>query len=682
MITTNPQYFTETARYYDKHRRYPDGEYDSYEYVEFWSEEKKRCLEGYKVGDMKLTGYHYWYLNHWPIELTKSSTPNLYGEVFKNRTQADRIFQFPDFWDVDFEFFNEFELAVINGQHFLVLKPRGTGFSNKGAAIIGRNYHLVPRSKGFMLADNKEFLLGDGLFNKFLSGRGFLNKLHPEFDPKDEIFHNPFGKHSDYKKDATAMHYKASTNSDGYEIGYRSEVMGVAVDGDTDKARGKRGKIVIEEEAGAMRKLEMVHNVVRNSVEQGGATFGTILGFGTGGTVSAIFGDLEKMFYSPEAYNLRCFPNKWDEGMHNTFCSFFTPAYRHVEYKDKFGNSNEKLAKSYWDQQREIAEKSPDQNAIIQMQAENPYTPQEAILRNTYSVLPSAEARDWLHKVMSQGLVNVGVPGILISTDEGVKFTPSQTVRPIYEYPHNIKNDLTGGVVQYYAPFTMNGRVPENMYIIALDPYAFDQSTDSQSIGAAYVYMQPNNLQPPGDRIVATYFGRPKTQDDFNEVLFNLAKYYNAKIGFENDRGNTIDYAKRNKYLDYLAEEFELAFDADLPKSKVKRGYGMHIGSGKENLRMHKGNMYLKDWLINPRTKDENGNDRLTLHTIYCPATLREIDLYRPEGGNFDRIAALRILAFYRKELVYKELKPELPKGLQEAKQSFWKRRHFADAQR
>ena len=107
------------------------------------------------------------------------------------------------------------------------------------------------------------------------------------------------------------------------------------------------------------------------------------------------------------------------------FCSFFTPAYRNVEYKDKNGNSNERLAKSYWDKQREEAEKSPDQNAIIQIKAENPYTPQEAILRNTYSVLPSAEARDWLLKVQTQGLVNVGVGGFLQDTDDGVMFGPS-----------------------------------------------------------------------------------------------------------------------------------------------------------------------------------------------------------------------------------------------------------------
>jgi hypothetical protein len=681
MITVNTSYFQETANYFTKHGRYDDGDVGTYEYYEFWDRELERCDTGMKVGDMKITGDHYFYLNHWPIWLTKTIEDQLYGEILSNRRHGSREFTFPEFWDVDWDFFNEFELAVINGQHFLVLKPRGTGFSYKGSALAGKNFFTVPGSKSYLFADSKEFLLGDGLFNKWLDGRRHLNKLHPGFRKDDRIFLNQLGKPSDFKKDRTGMHFVASTDIDGIEHGYMSEVMGIAVDADPDKGRGKRGKLCLLEEIGAMRKAEAVHNILRSSVEEGDVTFGTILGFGTGGTQATVFGDMEKMFYSPKTYNIRAYPNKWDEGMHNTFCSFFTPAYKNIKFKDKVGNSDETTAKKFRDSQREMAAKSPDQNAIIQEKAEHPYTPQEAILRSSNVVLPSAEARDWYHKVIGNKLHQIGVPGKLMRTDEGVKFNPDLTLKPLYEFPHNVRDDLTGAVVQYYAPITIGGKIPPHLYIIALDPYAFDKSTDGSSIGAAYVYMQSNNIAPPGDRLVATYFARPKRLDDFNEILFMLSDYYNAKIGFENDRGNVIDYAKRFKKLDNLYEEFELAFDADLPKSGVNRGYGMHIGSGKENLRMHKGNKFLSDWLITPRGQDEHGNDRLNIHTIYCPATLKEIDLYRLDGGNFDRISALRILAYFQKELIYKEQKPDGEEkvrriGVQEI--NFWSRKKFA----
>jgi len=372
----------------------------------------------------------------------------------------------------------------------------------------------------------------------------------------------------------------------------------------------------------------------------------------------------------------RCFNNIWDEGMRGTKSCYFTPAYRAIQFKDKNGNSNERQAKAHYDLGRELASKSSDQTAIVSYKSENPYTIQEAILRNSHSPLPSNEANEWYHKVIGQGLHNIGVNGIMENIDGKIIFSPKTDAVPILKYPHDMSDNLNGCVVQYYAPIRRNGKIPDNLYIIAHDPYAFDQSTDSNSLGAAYVYMQPNNISKPGDRIVATYFGRPKTMDDYNRQLFMLAEYYNAKIGFENDRGDVIGYAKRFKKLDWLSEEFELAFDADLGKSKVKRQFGMHIGSGKENLRVHKGNKYLNDWLITPRGMDDEGRSRLNLHTIYCPATLKEIQMYRSDGGNFDRISALRILAYYQKELVYKE------QTVQETVpdiggDSFFNKRHF-----
>ncbi len=678
MISVNTQYFREAALHYKKYGRYDDGLVDSYQYHAYWDQEMDRVKNGFTVSGMRITGDHYWYLNYSPIwKVERQDMDKLYGEgnVFKNkhgnRVRGERILGFPDFWDEDLNVWNEVELCEINGQHFLWLKPRGVGASYKGAAKASKNYFCYPGSKSYMLAYTTEFLLGDGLFTKFLGYKQFMNSPHPD----EERYLTAFGKPSDYKKDINDMHFRASSNINGEERGYMSEVMGVSLKDDVDKARGKRGRLALLEEYGAFPTAETVFNVLRSSFEQGNTVYGLIWAFGTGGSEAAKFGAMEKMFYSPESYNIRAYANIWDEGMLGTKCGYFTPAYRNIDFKDAIGNSDEVAAKTHFDHERVIASKSPDANAIIQVKSEHPYVPQEAILRNTHSPLPANEAIEWYHKVLSLGYHRMGVNGELSNLDGVIQFKPNEKLRPVDKYPHNLKDDLTGCIVQYYAPFKREGRVPDNLYIIAHDPYAFDQSTDGESLGAAYVYMQPNNLTPPGDRIVATYFGRPQTTDDYNRNLFMLARYYNAKIGFENDRGDVIGYAKRFKHLDWLADEFELAFDADLPKSKVRRQFGMHIGSGKENLRMHKGNKYLHDWLVNTRGEDEEGNKRLNLHTIFCPATLKEISMYRSEGGNFDRISALRILAYYQKELIYKEVEPTVADRVDG--NSFFNRRHF-----
>lgn len=654
MISINTQYFRESAIYYQKHGCYDDGVFNSYHYHDFWDEEYKRCIEGYSVGGMYITGYHYWYLNHWPIIVTRKVEEDLYGEVLKKK-RAIREVNFADFWDVDYEFFIQIEEAEKHGEHFVWLKPRGVGASYKGSGMAGRNFFCIRNSKNFLFAHLGEYLTSDGLFTKWLLGRSYINKPHP----KESRYLSAFGKPSDYKKDINGMHFRASSNINGEERGYMSELMGVSFKDDYQKGRGKRGKLILWEEMGAFPNVDKAWNITRDSVEEQDAVYGLMLGFGTGGTKAADFGAMEKMFYNPKAYNIRCFDNIWDEGMKGTKSAYFTSATRTIQFKDKDGNSDEIKARKFYEHEREEARKSPDPNVIIQRKAEHPFTPQEAILNVSNSILPANEAREWRVKVLGQKLYNLGIPGELKNVDGHIKFFPNDTLKPIMDYPHNIKEDLTGAVVVYYPPYKKDGKVPEDTYIISVDPYAFDQSTDMESIGAVYVYMQPNRFQPPGDRLVATYFGRPKLLDDFNKNLFNLAIYYNAKIGIESDRGNTIDYAKRFKLLDYLADEFELAFDADISTSKVKRGFGMHMGSGKDNLRKNKGDKYLADWLMTPRGTTEDGIVRLNLHTIYCPATLKEIETYRSDGGNFDRISSLRILAYHMKELDYNETVPQ-----------------------
>ncbi len=34
------------------------------DYYDFWDKEKKRCLYGYNIDDLQVTGFHYFYLNY------------------------------------------------------------------------------------------------------------------------------------------------------------------------------------------------------------------------------------------------------------------------------------------------------------------------------------------------------------------------------------------------------------------------------------------------------------------------------------------------------------------------------------------------------------------------------------------------------------------------------------------
>ncbi len=656
-MLVNTQYFRESALYYNKYGRYPDGNFGTLEYERFWEQEIERCRNGYKVGDTWVSGYHYFYLNYYRIIAVEKVVGKLYGEVTKDRQRGERVERFPDFWDVDFEFFQEVEKAETNGEHMVWLKPRGVGASFKGASMALRNFKLFKQSKSYMFAQEKEFLQRDAILTKWNDAREWMLRMHPL---EDKRFTVGFAKPSEWKRSFEEMHYRASTKDplDGKkEIGYKSEVIGVSLKDDIDKVRGKRGKLLLFEEMGNFSRVDEAWTIARKSVEEQDVTYGLMLGFGTGGTEGANFAPLEKMFYNPEAFNIRVFDNVWDDNAFGTKCAYFTPANRTIQFKDADGNSDIKAGDKYIDKERSNARKSPNSNDLLRTMAEMPRKPQEAILSTGYRRLPSALAKEWRIKMVAAGYHKLGMPGYLIPTDEGIKFRPDDTKIPITEFPiQKGKANVAGCVVVYHAPFKLNGKTPDNMYVISHDPYAQDATT-GDSIGATHVYLNSNNIAPPGDKIVATYFGRPPKQDDYNQILFMLAMYYNAKIGFENDQGDVIGYAKRFKLLHLLQEEFECGWDETVKtKAGGKRSFGMNMGSGRENKRILQGDKYLEEWLLTPRGKTENGEQILNLHTIYCPFTLRQIEMYNGTD-NYDAVASLRILMYFKREIDYKDIK-------------------------
>ena len=229
-------------------------------------------------------------------------------------------------------------------------------------------------------------------------------------------------------------------------------------------------------------------------------------------------------------------------------------------------------------------------------------------------------------------------------------------LKQVLKFPHRKDDDTSGAIVIYEAPYkNSKQQVPINMYVICHDPYGQNQSADSTSLGAAYVLKRPNNLSQPDDIIVASYVGRPKTQDDYNRNLFLLADYYGCKIGFENDRGEVIAYAKRYRKLHKLQEEFEMLDKRELRSKTVKRQYGMHM----TDARKRQGEIYIRDWLNSVRNTDESGKQLLNLHKIYDPALLTELIKFNHKG-NFDRVMALMIGMYHTRELYNAEVKDVL----------------------
>ena len=608
------------------------------DYYDFWDEERKRCMYGYKVDALHITGFHYFYLNYCPIDRAIDE------ELPDGTIQARRERTFPRFYDGDYEYFHEIDKARADNKHMIVLKARRKGYSYKAGSMLARNYFFVRNSKNFVFASSKEFLIGDGLLSKAWDFLSFIDDHTAWAQPrlKDREMHKMSG-------------YKKKVNGLEIEMGNKSQIMGVSLKDNPDKVRGKAGELVFFEEAGSFPGLLKAWEVTMPTMRQGAKTLGMMVAFGTGGTEGADFEAMEEIFYNPAAYDCMDYENVWDEGAMGSKCGYFIPIQTNLDgFIDDDGNSVRDKAIEHEESMRDKKKGAADAKSLDQYIAEHPFSPQEATLRVTANLFDVASLQEQYNKIKASNLHSIGTAGRLYyGQDNKIQFKIDGDLRPIMRYPHRKDDDKTGAIVMYEAPYkNQNQQVPHNLYVLCHDPYGQNQSADSMSLGSAYIIKRVNNISQPDDMIVASYVGRPHTQDEYNKNLFMLADYYNCKIGFENDRGEVIAYAKRHRKMHRLQEEFEMLDKKELRSKTVKRQYGMHMTEA----RKRQGEIYIRDWLNSPRSKDEKGNQILNMHKIYDLGLLQELIKFNHKG-NFDRVMSLMIGMYHTRELYNAEVK-------------------------
>jgi len=606
--------------------RYPINDMSSSNYMKFWREERRRCLEGYNLGFDWIPGYYYFYLNYSPIYIVESDK-QVQGE---SRIRGERIKGFPKVWDGDYEYFHYLEEAEEKGSHAAVVKTRGRGFSFKGGSMLNRNYFLIPGSKSYAVAFEKEYLTSDGLLTKAWDNMAFIDA------------NTIWSKRRQFKdKD---MHKRASFEKikDGIKIeeGFKSEILGLSLKDNPDRIRGKRGKLILFEEAGKFPSLLTAWQIARNSMEQGAVTFGTMIAFGTGGSEGANFTGLEELFYYPEPYNVYTIPNVWDEERIGTKCGFFSPEYLNTEgFYDEDGNSDIIGAKEReLKERKKVIKGARDKNAIIRYMAEKPFKPSEAIVNLGGMVFPVADLKHRLaYLEANERIRNADYIGNLVIEEDGeVTWKISTSIAPINDYPLKPGALTEGCVVIYNHPYTDEaGKVPYGMYIGGIDPYDQDKS-GTGSLGSTIIYDRINK------KIVAEYTGRPETSKKYYEISRRLITYYNACALYENERKGIFDYFESKNAL-YLLADRPTLIDDIIQDSKVIRRKGMHMTVG---LREY-GEDLINSWLVEERNDDGKSTN---LHTIRSIPLLKELIAYR-DDINTDRVDAFIMTLYLEAEM-------------------------------
>lgn len=625
----NMKYFTKAGDTFVKTGKYTEA-YPSRDpnspYIKFWNEERRRCIHGYvrKSDGEWLTGYHYYYVNYSPIMKTViTGVRTKEGSV-----RAERNEGFPDMWDGDYLYFHYVEQAEAAGEYGAVLKARGKGYSFKAASMLIRNYQLFKKSKSFAFAGDTEYLDTDGVLNKAWTYMDFANK-HVGFAKKLRLKDTMMEKSSGYNKPGDPVGY-----------GFLSSVVGVTLKNAPGKARGKRGKLIIWEEAGIFPNILKSWRIAQKSMEDSNRIFGFMVAFGTGGEKGANFEGLEALFYKPKAYRVKYVTNVYDKNTTKQVSGFFVPDYlNRADCYDEDGNSmvikglEEIIAKRL-----RIKYAGVDSDDLAQSIAEEAITPQEAVMQTEGTIFPIQELKNYYADIAPRidSFTATHYVGELYYVNAGeVSFKPDLAKVPLREYPVR-KSNTEGSIEIFEMPKTSGGKVHSGRYIGGADTVDDEYGTSLFSILI---------LDLITDNIVAEWTGRFRTADQNFEIALKLAIFYNAEINYENKLKGMFSYFDRKNKLRYLCDTPAILQDMDYVATRERYG-NKKKGTPPTVVINGWGRKLQADWMITPNSYYE---DELSYKFIRSLGYIREAIAWNI-NGNFDRISAGIMLFILRED--------------------------------
>jgi len=678
----NSELATNVGKYFRKHGRYPyppptpkddndkhyysrfkdSSKYD--EYKKFWDIEENnrrngiiipgRLLSDGTIQKIHITGHHYSYLNYTTILHDDTVNNGKKEFVLKNKpTFAKQVgaskSSTPDFWDGDYHYFKAVDLAKTLGLNLVVDKTRQVGYSYKNSSIAVDMYDLIPKSTTIIGAYSEDYLVGGEA--TFEMAKNKINHINAFTDWRKSIMGTGVGSVKEIK---SGYVYANSKIKDGF----KSIIIPVVFAKNPGAARGKKGFLVMLEEAGKFPNLKESVIMTNKGLREGNIVTGIMIIFGTGGGTTGDWEDFEEIFYNPLDYDCLPFKNVWDEGMGHTASGFFHGRqYNLKPYYDKDGNSDIVKSIAYINGEREKWKKAGKEDLYKKNIAEQPITPKESFDGSNDNIFNSPQLIEQVAKVEHDPEFNFGINGLFIAGKDGVvSFKPNNELKKEWQHPPILSGvrhsgeDVEGCVTIWYYPFKdRSGNIPNKLYYLIHDPYAVSKEkgtiTTKHSLGCSYIYESTNNFTSGfGDRIVAKYMGRPHNIDEHNKQVFMLAKYYGCtdrQIWFESNRGSEVlNYAKKNKFLSWLAYDTNVDSNKTSETNKVL-SYGFNLSPNRKLAAVK----YLYDWLYQVRGVSTDNNQIFNLSLIIDSRLLYELQKWHLLG-NFDAVSTMLVLMF------------------------------------
>lgn len=634
---TNSKEFSYLAEYFYKHKCYTTFPPKTLQHRQFWEEVRNNCINGFtnSVG-IKITGQHFFYLNFVQILATDA-------ESKKKRKK------FPEFTDLDYEYFWTVDYAKKNEKSLVAVKARRQGWSYKAAAICTHEYSFFRESSCVIGAFLSDF--SQQTMNMVIDNCNFLDR-YTEFKKQ----RNPD------TKEFFMSRYQVDVGGTKIWKGFHSKVESITYKSNEFAAVGKSATWLVLDEAGVFPNIVEAYGMSEPLIKDGNIYTGACLMFGSAGNMEAGSQYFKDIFVDPSKYNMLEFDNPKSPGAKIGFFSSAAKARwgvcrdpESIWFKkpmmDDEGNSNIDAAIDDILWERKQKKNSSNRNALYDFITQYPLEWDEAFLITQRSPFPITLAQERLAELETNKLIlNSYWPAKLIMSDERVSFGLGNPDSIIREFPIKDNKGYPGEIEIFEQPYDDNPAF--GIYIAGIDPYD-DDSSGTNSLGSCFIM---NTLT---GRIVAEYTGRPDTAKEYYEICRRLIKYYNAVANYENNKKGLFAYFEQKNCLHMLCDTPKILKDQQITKLTYASGNNAKGTAATEMVNRYAREL-IKSWMLEQAVGKEEGVTNT--HTIGSPALLKEM-IYWNKDGNFDRISALGMCLILREDrakIIYEELEEDL----------------------
>lgn len=585
----------------------------SYEWHDWWREQNNRCLYGYEVAGVKITGIHYFYLNFWKIRAKVIGT---------SRKQLIH----PRFLDIDFEMFWHWERAKEQGLDMLYLKRRQVGATDKYSVIGGHEYSFFPDSYVQIVCSSDKHAT-----NMFKRVRWGLDSLGGT-----EFYKARQGSDSDTSSSLKAQFIETI---DGRKVvdGYMSQIEKFVSDGDAQALVGAAPSVVIFDEIGLFPGFLSVKEYIVPGMINEGVRTGNCLLVGTGGEANEGIEELTRAFYNPERYDLYAIDRSdYDDeeliGLEDTKKSgrtcMFIPGWKYNIIDDNGNSLREESIKAVMAQRKRL---ESDEKRYLEYVTQYPLTPEEALLTPAGSRFNIKRLRDQLGIIRKGG----GFP-IQIGELEWDRDSKGEVVGVNWE-----ANPLGRfRIVEHPMIHSVSNKPYSNLYVGGTDSYDRNKTASKDgSFGATYIFKRYLNAESTSNLFVAGLFERPETSAEFYEDTAKLSVYYSAPNLVEYSNLLILEWYRQNGFEYLLKERPEVAY-ATMIKSGMDNKYGIDPAT--------------KPYWIQSLADYINTNT----HSIWDEDLLTALINYREDDKDFncDRTIAASLCVTHNNDILHRDV--------------------------